>query len=82
MPVSYTHLDVYKRQVYDALHRKLCQESVLHGDETTLQVLKEPGRTSTSKSLSLIHIFQGHGGDESRCTVASPGSRIDEARKA
>ena len=25
---------------------------------------------------------QGHGGDESRCTVASPGSRIDEARKA
>ena len=37
--------------VYDALHRKLCKETVLHGDETTLQVLKEPGRTSTSKSL-------------------------------
>ena len=42
--------DTWLRPVYDALHRKLCQESVLHGDETTLQVLKEPGRTSTSKS--------------------------------
>ena len=38
------------RPVYDALHRRLCRETVLHGDETTLQVLKEPGRASTSKS--------------------------------
>ena len=35
--------DTWLRPVYDALHRKLCQETVLHGDETTLQVLKEPG---------------------------------------
>ena len=42
--------DTWLRPVYDALHRKLCQEPVLHGDETTLQVLKEPGRTSASKS--------------------------------
>lgn len=25
--------------IYDVLHRKLYQEKVLHGDETTLQVL-------------------------------------------
>ena len=30
--------------VYDALHEQLCREPVLHADETTLQVLKEPGR--------------------------------------
>lgn len=42
--------DTWLRPVYDVLHRQLCKETVLHGDETTLQVLKEPGRTSTSKS--------------------------------
>ena len=31
------------RPVYDALHKRLCKEPVLHADETTLQVLKEPG---------------------------------------
>ena len=36
--------------VYDVLHEQLCREAVLHADETTLQVLKEPGRPSTSKS--------------------------------
>ena len=51
--------DTWLRPVYDALHRKLCQESVLHGDETTLQVLKEPGRTSTSKSYMWLYRTSG-----------------------
>ena len=38
------------RPVYDVLHEQLCKEPALHADETTLQVLKEPGRSSTSKS--------------------------------
>ena len=38
------------QSVYDLLHEQLCREPVLHADETTLQVLKEPGRSSTSKS--------------------------------
>ena len=45
--------------VYDALHRKLCKETVLHGDETMLQVLKEPGRTSTSKSYMWLYRTSG-----------------------
>ena len=36
--------------IYDVLHRQLCRESMLHADETTLQVLKEPGRSSTPAS--------------------------------
>ena len=51
--------DTWLRPVYDALHRKLCKETVLHGDETTLQVLKEPGRTSTSKSYMWLYRTSG-----------------------
>ena len=51
--------DTWLRPVYDALHRKLCRETVLHGDETTLQVLKEPGRTSTSKSYMWVYRTSG-----------------------
>jgi transposase len=36
--------DTWLRPVYDELHRKLCQETVQHGDEIALQVLKEPDR--------------------------------------
>ena len=46
------------RPVYDALHRRLCKETLLHGDETTLQVLKEPGRTSTSKSYMWPYLIR------------------------
>lgn len=42
--------DTWLRPIYDVLHRNLCHETVLHGDETTLQVLKEPGKAATSKS--------------------------------
>ena len=47
------------RLIYDALHRQLCRESVLHADETTLQVLKEPGRSSTSKSYMWLYRTSG-----------------------
>lgn len=51
--------DTWLRPVYDELYRKLCQETMLHGDETTLQVLKEPGRTSTSKSYMWLYRTSG-----------------------
>ena len=47
------------RPVYDALHEQLCREPVLHADETTLQVLKEPGRSSTSKSYMWLYRTSG-----------------------
>ena len=47
------------RPVYDALHKRLCKEPVLHADETTLQVLKEPGRSSTSKSCMWLYRTSG-----------------------
>ncbi len=47
------------QSVYDALHKQLCKEPVLHADETTLQVLKEPGRSSTSKSYMWLYRTSG-----------------------
>ena len=47
------------QSVYDLLHKQLCKELVLHADETTLQVLKEPGRSSTSKSYMWLYRTSG-----------------------
>ena len=46
--------------VYDVLHEQLCRESVLHADETTVQGLKEPGRSSTSKSYMWLYRTSGY----------------------
>ena len=49
----------WMQPVYDVLHEQLCREPVLHADETTLQVLKEPGRSSTSKSYMWLYRTSG-----------------------
>jgi transposase len=41
--------------IYDALHELLCLQGVLHGDETTLQVLREPGKAAQSKSYMWLY---------------------------
>ena len=51
--------DTWLRPIYDVLHRNLCRETVLHSDETTLQVLKEPGRPSASKSYMWLYRTSG-----------------------
>ena len=51
--------ETWLQPVYDLLHKQLCKEPVLHADETTLQVLKEPGRSSTSKSYMWLYRTSG-----------------------
>lgn len=41
--------------IYDRLKRKLLEQAVLHADETTLQVLKEPGRPAESQSYMWLY---------------------------
>jgi len=41
--------------IYDAAHHKLIDENILHADETTLQVLKEPGRPAETKSYMWLY---------------------------
>lgn len=38
------------KPIYDRLRQLLCKGEVLHADETTLQVLHEPGRAAQTKS--------------------------------
>lgn len=47
------------KPVYDELHRQLLQREVLHADETTLQVLKEPGKKAQSKSYMWLYRTSG-----------------------
>ena len=51
--------DTWLRPIYDVLHRNLCKEPVLHGDETTLQVLKESGKAAASKSYMWLYRTSG-----------------------
>lgn len=55
--------DDWLAPIYDEMHRRLVLETVLHADETTLQVLKELGKTAQSKSymwLYLTGIYTDH----------------------
>ena len=45
--------------VYDQLHKELLTRDVLHADETTLQVLQEPGKTPQSKSYMWLYRTSG-----------------------
>ena len=45
--------------IYQELHRELLKRDVLHGDETTLQVLKEPGKSAQSKSYMWLYRTSG-----------------------
>ncbi len=45
--------------IYEEMKRCLCEHEVLHGDETTLQVLKEPGKRAQSKSYMWLFRTSG-----------------------
>ena len=45
----------YLTPVYNALHRELLRRKVLHADETTLQVLHEPGKKPQSESYMWLY---------------------------
>jgi transposase len=41
--------------LYDYMHAELLKRDIAHADETTLQVLKEPGRTAQTKSYLWLY---------------------------
>lgn len=47
--------DPWLKIIYNRLHERLLQRDILHADETTLQVLKEPGRSAQSKSYMWLY---------------------------
>ena len=51
--------DDYLTPVYEQLHKELLKRDVLHGDETTLQVLHEPGKKPQSESYMWLYRTSG-----------------------
>ena len=49
----------YLASVYEQLHKELLARDVLHADETTLQVLHEPGKAPQSESYMWLHRTSG-----------------------
>ena len=47
--------DPWLKLIYDRMHKILLEKNTLHADETTLQVLKEPGRSAESKSYMWLY---------------------------
>jgi transposase len=47
--------------IYDRAKRKLLEQGILYADETTLQVLKEPGRAAESQSYMWLYRTGGQG---------------------
>ena len=43
------------KPVYDTMHKQLLESEILHADETTLEVLEEPGRRPQSKSYMWVY---------------------------
>ena len=51
--------EIWLEPIYEAMKRRLCEHDVLHGDETILQVLREPGKTAQSKSYMWLYRTSG-----------------------
>lgn len=47
------------KPIYGRLHSHLCEREVTHGDETTMQVLNEPGKKAQSKSYMWLYRTSG-----------------------
>lgn len=51
--------EIWLAPIYEAMKRRLLEHSVLHGDETVCQVLKEPGKSAQSKSYMWLFRTSG-----------------------
>ena len=51
--------ELYLEPVYERLKKYLLSESVIHADETVVQVLREPGRAAQTKSYEWVYRTSG-----------------------
>lgn len=69
------------KPIYDELHRRLVKSAVLHADETTLQVLQEPGRTAQSKSCMWLYRTSGDTDNPIVMYEYTPDKKAENARQ-
>lgn len=51
--------DNWLKPIYEEMKHRLCEHEVLHADETTLQVIKEPGKATKTKSFMWLYRTSG-----------------------
>ena len=66
--------------IYDRMRKRLLDLSILHADETTLQVLREPGRSAESKSYMWLY-RSGRDGPPIVCYEYQPTRDGEHARR-
>ena len=47
--------DIWLKLIYDRMHELMLQKDILYADETTLQVLREPGRSADTNSYMWLY---------------------------
>ena len=67
--------------VYEELHRQLVKREVLHADETTLQVLHEPGKKAQTKSYMWLYRTGRDGGPPIVLYEYQPSGQAEHAAK-
>jgi len=67
--------------VYEELHRQLVKREVLHADETTLQVLHEPGKKAQAKSYMWLYRTGRDGGLPIVLYEYQPSRKAEHAEK-
>jgi transposase len=67
----------YMSPIYDHLHKLLLERDVINADETTCQVLKEDGRSATSKSYMWLYTSGNDGLPPIRLYEYQPGRSGD-----
>ncbi len=73
--------DTWLRPVYDVLRNNLRNETVLHADETTLQVLRESGKAATSKSYMWLYRTSGCAANPVVLYEYQPSRKAEHAEK-
>ena len=73
--------ELWLQPIYEELHKELLKRQVLHADETTLQVLQEPGRKSTSKSYMWLYRTSGDAEQQIVLYDYKPNRKPENAEK-
>jgi hypothetical protein len=50
--------ELHYSRLYEALRRRLLSQPLIHGDETTVHVLKEPGKTAQNTAYMWVYRTQ------------------------
>ena len=78
--ILYAYRD-YLKPLVGLMHQELLQESIIHADETSVQVMKEKGRKNTTKSYMWVYSTGAFARHQIRLFQYQPGRSGDFAKE-